>query len=103
MKYDFNGFYMFFSILYKVETWPRWKIYSTPCNATLNKFYCINIIHVDERVREQVGPLHHCSNDVIIAHRGNQSITTKHVPYHFIMGSCGTELDFTARSRQLTV
>jgi hypothetical protein len=28
-------------ILYNAETWPMWKIYSVPCDSTLNKFYCI--------------------------------------------------------------
>jgi hypothetical protein len=34
---DFN---FFFAIWYNAETW---KIYSVPCNSTLNKFYCITI------------------------------------------------------------
>jgi hypothetical protein len=34
-------FFFFFVILYNVETWPMWKIYSVPWDSTLNKFYCI--------------------------------------------------------------
>jgi hypothetical protein len=36
-------FKFFFVILYNAETWPMWKIYSVPCDSTLNKFYCIRL------------------------------------------------------------
>jgi hypothetical protein len=35
---DLNFFY---AILYNTEIWSMWKIYSVPCNSSLNKFHCI--------------------------------------------------------------
>jgi hypothetical protein len=33
--------FLFFN--FNAETWPLWKIYSFPCDSTLNKFFCIFI------------------------------------------------------------